>query len=230
MSASGSAIRTLLIATRNRHKVEEIASFLGGGIRCLAATDLGPGWGTPPDVHEDAPTFAGNAAKKCLSLARWVSSQSDARGGGLPWPGVAVLADDSGLEVDFLDGAPGVHSARFASLDTPGATGNAPDADNNAKLLSLLRGVVPELRTARFRCSLALMRIPFGEANPLPVAVDGTCEGRILEEGRGGAGFGYDPLFQPNGETLSFAELGSEAKNRISHRARALEALRQHLL
>ena len=139
-----------------------------------------------------------------------------------------VLADDSGLEVDALEGAPGVHSARFAAVDT-GRAGNSPDSENNAKLLRLLAKVAPEHRTARFRCALALTPVLAGsDAAAMAAATrdfDGVCEGRLLELASGAGGFGYDPLFVPLGWDRPFAELGAEVKNQLSHRARALAAL-----
>ena len=130
---------------------------------------------------------------------------------------IPAIGDDSGLEVDALAGAPGVTSARFAGPD-------ADDAANNARLLTELRGLPAERRTARFRCVLALVE---GEGPAL--IVEGTCPGRILEAPRGEQGFGYDPLFLPEGETSTFAELPREAKNRASHRGRAVAALRDAL-
>ena len=138
-----------------------------------------------------------------------------------------VLADDSGLEVDAIGGQPGVHSARFAALDS-GLPGNAPDADNNAKLLRLLKDVPMEKRTARFRCVLALVAITPQSALHTPHLFDGACEGRILFGASGRGGFGYDPLFVPEGFDQSFAELGADVKNRLSHRALALEKLKAH--
>ena len=151
-----------------------------------------------------------------------------------------VLADDSGLEVDALKGAPGVHSARFAALDTGGA-GNSPTAANNAKLLRLLKGVPLEKRTARFRCVMALTPVLSARpANASPVCAadafelqtelfEGTCEGRIEFQERGEGGFGYDPLFVPEGHEQTFGELPEEVKNRLSHRARALAKLKEKL-
>ena len=147
----------LLIATSNAHKVGEIRAILGAEFRYLTLEDY-PG---APQVAEDAGTFAGNATKKAVALARWRSAMQNAEtGAGHGFREAArsrtyVLADDSGLEVDSLNGAPGVHSARFAALDT-GAPGNSSTADNNAKLLRLLKGVPLEKRTARFHCVLAL--------------------------------------------------------------------------
>lgn len=230
-------IRTLVIATRNKHKTGEIQSILGSSIRYLSLADFP----SAPSVTEDAPTFAGNATKKAVALAKWL--------GALPvggWPAQLdsnnawVLADDSGLEVDALYGAPGVLSARFAALDG-GAVSNSPDSENNAKLLRLLRDVPEQQRTARFRCAIALTPVSAPAAqNASPVCnadenelvtqvVEGACEGRILREPRGGAGFGYDPLFQPIGFELTFAELGEEVKNCISHRAQALSRLRHEV-
>jgi XTP/dITP diphosphohydrolase len=167
------------------------------------------------DVEEDEPTLEGNAEKK----ARWIAA----------WTGIAALADDTGLEVDALDGQPGVLSARFAG---PGCTFE----DNNAKLLGMLAGLGAERRTARFRCVVAL-------AFPGPAAgghaervrdcrvslFAGRIEGRILAAPRGRRGFGYDPVFflPELGRTL--AELTLEEKNRTSHRARALLAAREAL-
>lgn len=226
-------MKTLLIATRNRHKVQEIQTILGADFRCLTLDDF-PG---APGVVEDADTFAGNATKKAVTLAEWLARQVPLAGSQQDW---LVLADDSGLEVDALNGAPGVHSARFAAMDS-GADGNSPDPDNNAKLLRLLRDVPPEQRSARFRCVIAITPVP--EALPessSPVCLtteaelrtrtfDGACEGRIDASPRGGGGFGYDPLFIPAGYDLSFAELGEDVKNRLSHRAQALAKLRAWL-
>ena len=152
-------LSSLTLATRNAHKAREIQALLGAGFRFLTLSDFP----NAPLVTEDQPTFEGNAAKKAVSLARWM---------GGTWPEaqrparVYVLADDSGLEVDALSGAPGVHSARFAALDS-GGMGNAPDAENNAKLLRLLEGVPLERRTARFRCVIALTPV-FREPAGMP--------------------------------------------------------------
>jgi XTP/dITP diphosphohydrolase len=214
---------TLLIATRNAHKVAEIQAILGNGFRCLTLDDL-PG---APKVVEDAATFAGNATKKATELSRWLVSTNAAT--GVQSEDFAVLADDSGLEVDALGGAPGVHSARFAALErsadgsSAGGGGNSPDADNNAKLLRLLQDVPPAQRTARFRCVLA--RVAAGKVE----LFDGACEGRIALVASGAGGFGYDPLFIPAGFAQSFAELGEDVKNGISHRAKALAALKAAL-
>ena len=205
---------TLVLATRNRHKTEEIRAILGASFRFLTLNDFPDA----PPVVEDADTFAGNAAKKANELARWIPSSNLAAS-------TFVLADDSGLEVDALHGAPGVFSARFAALDT-GAAGNSSDAANNAKLLRLLEKVPLEKRTARFRCVLALVPVISPSAVGMPQFFDGACEGRIQFAPGGQGGFGYDPLFVPDGFEKSFAELGEDVKNKLSHRAKALEKLR----
>ena len=210
---------TLIIATRNPHKVEEIRGILGAKFHFLTLRDFPDA----PAVVEDANTFAGNSTKKAVELARWLSVQSsEFKVQGSKF----VLADDSGLEVDALDGAPGVHSARFAAPDT-GAPGNSTDAENNAKLTRLLREVPEGQRTARFRCVIALTPVCSADEREWRTELfAGACEGRIALLPGGVKGFGYDPFFIPDGFNQSFAELGEEVKNRISHRARALEKLR----
>jgi XTP/dITP diphosphohydrolase len=221
-------MQTLLIATRNAHKVGEIQAILGGNFRCLTLKDF-PG---APAVVEDAETFSGNATKKAVELAQWLMEKHSTSNPRLPLPNF-VLADDSGLEVDALNGAPGVHSARFAALDKKE---NSPDADNNAKLLRLLKNVPPEKRTGRFRCVIALVPVAgrqLESASPVCFAdecsaqiFDGACAGRIQLAASGQGGFGYDPLFVPDGFQTSFAELGEAEKNKISHRAQALAKLK----
>jgi XTP/dITP diphosphohydrolase len=218
---------TLIIATRNQHKVEEIRAILGRAHPLLALADLPQA----PEVIEDAGTFAGNATKKAVELAQYL-----ARGAAREklTDDAFVLADDSGLEVDVLGGAPGVHSARFAAIHH-GTRGNSSDADNRAKLLRRLEGVPAEQRNARFRCVIALTpllkRAP-ESASPVCAAdecelqtriFEGACEGRIITGEKGQGGFGYDSLFVPAGHELTFGELAPEIKNGLSHRARALE-------
>ncbi|MGD0260836.1 MAG: non-canonical purine NTP pyrophosphatase [Verrucomicrobiota bacterium] len=234
---------TLLIATRNRHKAGEIRAILGEEFHYLTLNDVP----NPPEVIEDAGTFAGNATKKAVALAKWLgeAQRLESNVAGME-PGARadrlyVLADDSGLEVDALSGAPGVHSARFAALDT-GQPGNSPTADNNAKLLRLLGGFPLDKRTARFRCVVALtpvLRPESERASPVCCAdevelqtelFEGACEGRIGFGPRGQGGFGYDPLFIPEGHEATFAELGEEVKNQMSHRAKALAKLKERLL
>lgn len=225
---------TFLLATRNAHKAQEICAILGPGFRYLSLNDFP----NAPDVIEDAGTFAGNASKKAVSLAQWISSLP--RSNNLELVNLHVLADDSGLEVDALAGAPGVHSARFAALDS-GQAGNSSDSDNRVKLQRLLKDVPGPQRTARFRCVLALTPVLQGSArNASPVCFaneselatrlfEGACEGMITFEPRGTGGFGYDPLFIPQGYDLTFAELGETTKNALSHRARAVQKLQAEL-
>jgi len=213
---------TLLIATRNAHKVGEIRAILGAQFQWLTLNDFP----AAPPVVEDAATFAGNAAKKAMELARWLAAKHSTFNIQPSTPNF-VLADDSGLEVDVLNGAPGVHSARFAALDK---SENSKDADNNAKLLRLLQNVPLEKRTGRFRCVIALAEVPSPKSEVRsPQFFDGACEGRIQLAATGAGGFGYDPLFVPDGFTQSFAELGEDVKNRLSHRAKALAKLKAFL-
>ncbi len=200
--------RPLVFATRNAGKLVELRLLLPE-IEVLdldqAARRLGR---DIPEVDEDRTTFSGNAIKK----AREVSAAT-----GLP-----SLADDSGLEVDALAGAPGIWSARYAG---PGAGAAA----NNAKLLSALAGVRPERRTARFRAVLALADVtgPLGDD---VITADGACEGLILDGPRGTGGFGYDPLFLLPDRDQTMAELGAALKAEVSHRARAMAAIKPRLL
>jgi len=228
---------TLLLSTRNGHKEQEIRSILGNEFDYLTLNDF-PG---APHVVEDADSFAGNATRKAVQLAEWLVR-------GHPSPprprgrrAACILADDSGLEVDALKGAPGVHSARFAAIDSEGSQ-NSPDAANTEKLLHLLANVPAGKRGARFRCVIAVTPVPLTVsrnsspvcyANELELQTElftGTCEGRIDFHPRGQDGFGYDPLFIPDGYEVSFAELGDGVKNQLSHRAKALAKVRQHLL
>ena len=188
-------MRQLLIATRNIHKTGEISSILGDSFQVVDLSGV-PG---APEVEETGATFVENSTLKAVAI----SNVSEA----------LVLADDSGLEVDALQGAPGVYSARYAGPE-------ADDRANNDKLLAAIRGVPMEKRTARFRCVMVVARagVVLGE-------FEGCVEGRILEQAAGTGGFGYDPLFVPEGYTESFAELGPGIKNGLSHRARAMEKL-----
>ncbi len=220
----------LILATRNAHKSREIEAILGAAFHYLTLRDFPDS----PNVVEDRPSFAGNAAKKAVELALWLACSPTRLGQAQE---CYVLADDSGLEVDALNGAPGVVSARFAALDFR-LPGNASDTENNAKLLRLLETVPQKKRTARFRCVLALTPVcPGVTEGSSPVCYadeqelrtrlfEGVCEGRIGFEPRGKNGFGYDPLFTPDGYEETFAELGENVKNHLSHRARALRALR----
>lgn len=221
---------TLLIATRNRHKVGEIQGILGNSFSYVTLDDFPEA----PAVVEDASTFSGNACKKAIILAKWLGSHPHRMEAG----GLFVMADDSGLEVDALNGAPGVLSARFAAGEQKGA--NSQDADNNHKLLRMLVSVPDEARTARFRCVIAVTPVlppEPGMTSPTCLAdaheiqtqtFEGVCEGRIGRKPCGGQGFGYDPLFTPDGYSVTFAEMGAEVKNQLSHRARALIEFQRH--
>lgn len=187
--------RALVLATRNPHKVDEISDLLSGvELAVLSFRDFPD----LPDVEEDGETLEENAVKKAASVARAT---------GLP-----SLADDTGLEVDALHGAPGVVSARYAG---PGATYD----ENNRKLLSALAGVPLSRRTASFRCVVALA-VP-GEAIR---TVEGRTNGVILEEPRGRGGFGYDPVFLPDNHTRTYAEMSASEKNAVSHRGKAVRS------
>ncbi|WP_165170584.1 RdgB/HAM1 family non-canonical purine NTP pyrophosphatase [Adlercreutzia sp. ZJ242] len=197
-------MKTVVIATNNAHKVAEITTaldFEGWEFRTLREM------GVESDPVEDADTFEGNARIKARAAR-------EACGGA-----VAALADDSGLEVDALGGAPGVYSSRYAGED-----GN--DAANNAKLLRELDGVADEERTARFACTLV-----FVDDDGTERVARGTIEGRIGYEERGSEGFGYDPLFFPDefAGALTLAEVSQEQKNAISHRGNALRELKSQL-
>jgi XTP/dITP diphosphohydrolase len=221
---------TLVIATHNAHKVGEIRALLGGRFQFLTLDDF-PG---VPAVIEDTDTFAGNATKKATELAQWLAANRSRF--TIPDSTAFILADDSGLEVDALNGAPGVHSARFAAMDK---NENSKDTDNNAKLLRLLKDVPAEKRMARFRCVFAFLAMsPEKIENASPVCYanesqaqifEGVCEGKIIFEPRGKNGFGYDPLFVPDVFDQTFAELGDTVKNRLSHRAQACQKLRQYI-
>ncbi len=232
--------RTLLVATRNQHKLQELRAKLTTlPIKVVGLDDVS---GVPADVEETGETFAENACLKAVTYGR---------AAGLP-----TLADDSGLEVDALEGAPGVYSARYAGPD-------ATDADNNARLLRDIDHVADENRTARFRCALALY-LPGGvdaailsheaaaatgfevhspdtlvgagvsdvvmentlntQISDFVIVTDGAAEGSILRQAQGEDGFGYDPLFHSRDLGCSFAEAG-DLKHRVSHRARALRKL-----
>jgi XTP/dITP diphosphohydrolase len=191
----------IIVATGNSGKLQEIREiFAGFPCTLLSMKDY---WGEIPFIEETGETFFENASIK----ANWVYENSSR------W----ALADDSGLMVDMLDGAPGVKSARFAGMH--GAT-----ETNNTKLLNLLMGIAPEARTARFVCSVVL-RID----EETLLHAEQTCEGIIVDSLRGGEGFGYDPLFIPKGFDRTFAELPAEEKHRISHRGKALKALKEQL-
>lgn len=187
----------LLIATHNRGKLIEYQAMLADvPFELVTLNDVG----IHNDVPETGTTFAENARLKALAYARA--------------SGLLTLADDSGLEVDALGGAPGVRSKRYAGE-------NVSDAERNAYLLAKLREVPIGKRTARFRCAIAIAT-PDGQL----WETDGTCEGEIAFEARGTNGFGYDPIFHVAERGVRMAELSTEEKNRVSHRARAMEKAR----
>lgn len=188
----------VVMASANPDKVEEIALLMADVL------DIVPRPTDVPDVVEDADTLVGNARLKAVAI-------SDAT--GLP-----AIADDTGLEIDHLDGAPGVHTARFAGE-------NATYADNVAKTLAVLRGVPEADRTARFR-TVALLRYPDGSE----IVAHGVVDGKIALRASGAGGFGYDPVFMPDeGRGMTFAQMDPTAKHAISHRGRAFRALREML-
>ncbi len=198
--ASGVPPGAVVIASSNRAKVEEIRAILADLPFELCGLDACP----PIALPEEGDDYAANAVAKALTVARAVER--------------LALADDSGLEVEVLDGAPGPRSARFGG---PGLD----DAGRVSRLLDALSGVAPERRAARFVCSAALATRG-GEV----VTARGECTGRILDAPRGRGGFGYDPIFEVTGRGAAMAELEAAEKNRISHRARAFLALREALL
>ncbi len=187
----------IVLASANQGKLREINQVL----EPLAMTPVPQSEYFDQEAEETGLTFIENAMIKARHACRL---------SGLP-----ALADDSGLEVDFLDGAPGIYSSRFAGS-------NATDSDNNDKLLQLLNTVPKEQRTARFHCLIVYMR---HESDPTPLIAHGTWEGFILEQPRGRNGFGYDPLFFCPQQGCSSAELDATIKNQVSHRASALGQL-----
>ncbi|MBI5648174.1 MAG: RdgB/HAM1 family non-canonical purine NTP pyrophosphatase [Ignavibacteriae bacterium] len=190
---------SLVIATRNRHKTREIAALLAH--LPVRVRDLSE-FPDAPEVEEDGETLEANALKKARSAHAHT---------GLP-----ALADDTGLEVFYLLGAPGVYSARYAGEQ-------ATYDDNNRKLLDAMKQVPARKRDARFRCVVAF--VYKGEARTF----EGAIDGHIGIERRGTNGFGYDPVFYPAGDTLSYAEMSDAEKNAISHRARAVSAFARYL-
>ncbi|MGO9466718.1 MAG: non-canonical purine NTP pyrophosphatase [Isosphaeraceae bacterium] len=209
-SNSGSRPIVLVLGSRNRKKCREMAELLA------PSWEPSPPWAQleirplddfpdAPEVVEDADTFAGNARKKASELARATSR----------W----VVADDSGLTVDILDGAPGVLSARYAGEPSD-------DAANNRKLLEAVANVPDDRRGAAFRCALALA----GPDGAVRLEAEGACRGRLTRALRGTGGFGYDPLFLIAEYHQTFGELSALVKHQLSHRARAFADFRQHLI
>ena len=192
---------SVVLATRNPAKAREIAAIYAHLPIDFVSLDAWPDLILPP---EDAETYARNASRKAVVAARTTR--------------LAALADDSGIEIDALDGAPGVHSHRFLG-------DAATDAGRNARVLALLEGVPDARRTARYQAAVAVAS-PQGEVGVFL----GTCEGAIAPVPRGRGGFGYDPIFIPAGDESTVAEMAPEQKNRISHRARALRAAEPYLV
>jgi XTP/dITP diphosphohydrolase len=189
----------LLLASGNPGKLRELRAILRGlPVELVGLADAGAG--EPPEVAETGDTFLDNALEKARAYAAW--------------SGLAAVADDSGLEVDALDGAPGVRSARYAGQ-------GASDRANLDKLLAELDGVPPERRSARFRCAAVLVDPGLGEWH-----AEGVWEGRLLAAPRGGGGFGYDPVFVPDGWEATSAEVDPATKDAASHRGQAFRALR----
>ena len=199
----------LLIATRNDGKIREIRDlFTGLPFQLVFPVDQFLERLPDEADLERGTSFAENAVAKARYFAKRAT--------------IPTLAEDSGLEVDALDGAPGVFSARWAQMHgAGGGGGGGADAANNALLLERLAGVPDEQRTARYRCVVAYLDTPLAK----PQLVEATCEGRILSEPRGSGGFGYDPLFLSSDLGMTFAEAPMPAKQRVSHRGRAIRAL-----
>lgn len=192
-------MKKIFIASKNKGKISEIRSYLTGfGIEVFSMLDSHE----IHDIEETGDSFEDNALLKAKAVYEIVK--------------IPVLADDSGLEVDLLDGKPGIYSARYSGI-------NANDNSNNEKLLAELGNSPEDRRTARFRCVLCLYD---GENSRF---FDGVCEGRIDFSIKGKNGFGYDPLFIPSGYSNTFGELSNEVKSRISHRAKALLSLKKYL-
>jgi XTP/dITP diphosphohydrolase len=188
----------LLLATRNQHKTREVAQLLGDEFQIIDLAGVAIG-----KIEETGNSFAENATLKAIAVSKGRE--------------LRVIADDSGLEVEALGGAPGIYSARYAGE-------NASDTDNVDKLLRELRNVPDEKRSARFRCVIAL-----AQNGTVLGTFEGVVEGTIVDLPRGTNGFGYDPVFQPSGFAQTFAEMPASLKNKISHRAKAIAALREAL-
>ena len=210
----------IVFATNNKHKLDEIRSILGDSIEVLSLNDIG----CDVDIPETGKTLEENALQK----AQYVYDNYH----------IDCFADDTGLEVEALDGAPGVYSARYAALpDNPvKSEGGASSHDSEANMTRLLYELNgKDNRKARFRTVIALIQkkdvCPCGCTSIKEIhKFEGIVEGEIIRERRGGEGFGYDPIFQPNGYDKTFAELGMDIKNHISHRARATQKLAEFLL
>jgi XTP/dITP diphosphohydrolase len=195
-------MQKVILATKNQGKVKEFADLLAPlHLQVISSHDLDPE--KVPNIVEDGETFEQNALKKAKAYYKCF--------------GVPALADDSGLEVDALEGKPGIYSARYAGE-------GKGDQANNEKLLAELKGTPAEERTARFICAIAYV-----DGKSSPIIVRGSCEGSIVEEPKGEGGFGYDPLFLLSGQDRTMAQLTKEEKNKCSHRYHALQALVQQI-
>lgn len=191
----------MILASKNKHKLKEISDILKNfNIELISMTAAGLGG---IEIIEDGETFEENSMKKAVTVMRKTN--------------IATIADDSGLEVDYLDGRPGVYSARFAGEDVT-------DNENNRKLLKMLEDVPAEKRGARF---VSVISVVFPDGRSF--SVRGECEGKIGLKEKGIKGFGYDPLFIACEYNKTFAELGSEIKNKISHRAKALVKFKKEI-
>lgn len=208
------AEQIIVAATRNQHKIREIGQITSQfGMKIISRDEAGI---PPVEILEDGTTFEENSYKKAYEIMKLC--------------GKITIADDSGIEADALGGAPGIYSARFAAMSDDLSEDMAPgedsdDKENNRKLMRLLAPFPYEERTGRF-VSVITMVFPDGEV----ICARGTVEGHILLEERGKGGFGYDPMFVPDGYDQTFGELPAELKNQISHRANALMQLKEKLI
>lgn len=194
-------MKKIIFATQNKDKIKEIKQIMSDiNVNIITMAEAG----IDIDVVEDGETFEANAIKKAEEIMK-ISGQ-------------IVMADDSGLEIDYLDKAPGVYSARYLGKDTP-------YEEKNAIILDKLKGVPQDKRAARFVCAIATA-FPDQQDLPKIIVTKGVMEGRIGDEPRGTGGFGYDPIFFPEGFDTSSADISSELKNKISHRGKALEAMK----
>ena len=193
-------MKKIVIASKNEGKIKEIKNFLHGIESDFLTLNDFP---DIPGIVEDGKTFEENAMKKAKAVYEHTK--------------LTTIADDSGLEVDYLSGEPGIHSARFAGDD-------ATDLQNNEKLLELMKDIPMDERKARFKCVIVLYNSLYNN-----IVFEGKCSGYIIDEPKGELGFGYDPLFVPENNTKTFAELDLVTKNKISHRGKALSSLRNYL-
>ena len=207
----------IVFATNNQHKLDEIRSILGSKFEVVSLADIG--------CHEDIPETGTTLEENALMKAQYVYDHYH----------VSCFADDTGLEVEALNGAPGVYSARYASMASDTSSISPASHDSEANMARLLRELENNNnRKARFRTVIALIEkkdvCPCGCTSiKLIHKFEGIINGEIIREKRGGEGFGYDPIFQPEGYTETFAELGLDVKNKISHRARATQKLAEYL-